>query len=264
MRKNILNSFLVLVILLFAFGCRPKKVIVVTPPVNKEVLEVKEDKKAENLELIKSKDFLFTTLSLKGKANLNINGDQNNVTLLIRIQKDQKIWLSVTAIAGIEVARAVITPDSILLRNNLEKTFVKKPFSYIYKFTNQQVNFALLQAVLSGNTIPDFTTINADLVQENGVWVLSGHSKDLIYRSLFNTLLKVSETTLNDAKAAQAFKVVYGSYTPLNASIFPSSLKINSMAGTKQFSVDLDFTKIEANVPLSFPFTVPKSYELIN
>lgn len=264
MRKNILNNFLILTVTLFAFGCRPKKVIVITPPVSAEVVEIKEDKKVENLELLKSKDFLFTTLSLKGKANLDINGDQNNVTLLIRIQKDKKIWLSVTAIAGIEVARAVITPDSILLRNNLEKTFAKKPFSYIYKFTNQQVNFSLLQAVLSGNTIPDLTTINADLAQENGVWVLSGRSKDLIYRSLFNTLLKVSETTLNDVKAAQAFKVVYGSYTPLNASIFPSSLKINSMAGTKQISVDLDFTKIEANVPLAFPFTVPKSYELIN
>lgn len=264
MRKNILNSFLVLMVLLFAFGCRPKKVIVITPPISKELVEIKEDKKAENLELLKSKDFLFTTLSLKGKANLNINGDQNNVTLLIRIQKDQKIWLSVTAIAGIEVARALITPDSILLRNNFEKTFVKKPFSYVHQFTNEQVNFGLLQAVLSGNTIPDFTTINADLVQENGVWVLNGRSKDLVYRSLFNTLLKVAETTLNDAKAAQAFKVVYDRYTPLNASIFPSSLKISSMAGTKKISADLDFTKIETNIPVTFPFTVPKSFELIN
>jgi hypothetical protein len=264
MRKNILSSFLMLTILLFTFGCRPKKVIVVTPTISKEVIEIKEGKKTENIALLKSKDLLFTTLSLKGKANLNINGDENNVTLLIRIQKDQKIWLSVTAIAGIEVARAVITPDSIFLRNNLQKTFAKKPFSYIYQFTNEQVNFGLLQAVLSGNTIPDFTTINADLVQENEVWILNGFSKDLAYRSLFNTLLKVSETTLNDVKAAQAFKVVYGNYTPLNASIFPSSLKINSMAGTKKISVDLDFTKIEINVPITFPFTVPKSFELIN
>ncbi|RYG21494.1 MAG: DUF4292 domain-containing protein, partial [Chitinophagaceae bacterium] len=60
-----------------------------------------------------------------------VNGNENNVTMLIRIEKDKKIWVSVTAIAGIEVARAVITPDSLLLRDNLNKTYARKPFSYI-------------------------------------------------------------------------------------------------------------------------------------
>ena len=120
-----------------------------------------------------------------------------------------------------------------------------------------------MQAVFAGNTIGDFMMVSSDLNQENGVWVLSGLTNNLAYRSLFNTLLKVSETSLNDAKAAQAFKVTYGSYTPLNSTLFPSSLKINSMSGIKKIDVDINFTKIDINVPVDFPFTVPKSYELI-
>jgi len=264
MKKNISSKFLIAALILFAFGCTPKKIIVATPPANGENGVVIADKKPENLNLLKSKDLVFNTLSLKGKASLDINGDQNNVTMLIRIQKDQKIWVSITAIAGIEVARALITPDSLLLRNNLQKTYTKKPFSYIYGFTNKQINFKLLQSVLSGNTIDDFMTIQSDLTQENGVWLLSGSTNDLAYRTEFNTLLKVMETSLNDAKAAQAFKVVYGSYTPVNTTLFPSSLKINSMSGTKKINVDINFTKIDTNVPVDFPFTVPKSFELIN
>ena len=262
MRKNILNNLALIGVILFAFGCKPKKVIV-APPVTPTKVEVASDKKPENLSMLKSKDLTFNTLSLKGKASLAINGDENNVTMLIRIEKDKKIWVSVTAIAGIEVARAVITPDSLLLRNNLKKTYARKPFSYIYGFTNKQVNFKMLQAVFSGNTIADFMTVSSDLKQQNGVWVLSGQTNNLAYRSLFNTLLKVSETSLNDAKTAQAFKVTYGDYTPLNGALFPSNLKINSMAGTKKLNVTVDFTKIDINIPVEFPFTVPKSYELI-
>lgn len=262
MKRNILNRFLPLALLLAVVGCKPKKIIV-APPANPVKVEVIPDKKPENLSMLRSKDLLFNTLSLKGKASLNIKGEENNVTMLIRIEKDKKIWVSVTAIAGIEVARAVITPDSLLLRNNLEKTYARKPFSYIYSFTNKQVNFKMLQAVLAGNTIPDFMNINSDLTQENGLWVLSGLTNNLAYRSLFNTLLKVSETSLNDARAAQAFKVTYGGYTPLNATLFPSNLKINSMSGVKKIDVEIDFTKMEINVPVEFPFSVPKSYELI-
>ncbi|MBB2145870.1 DUF4292 domain-containing protein [Pedobacter sp. LMG 31464] len=264
MKRSILNSLLLAVLVVMGIGCRPKKVIITTPPIGQTTGELKVDKKPENLELLKSKDLPFNTLALRGKADLDINGDENNVTMIIRIQKDKKIWVSVTAIAGIEVARAVITPDSLLLLDRLHKKFTKKPFSYIYNYTNKQINFGLLQSVFSGNTIKDFMVEKSALVQENGVWVLSGTADDLAYRSLFNTLLKVQETSLNDAKAAQAFKVTYGNYTPVNNALFPSSLKINSMSGDKKINVNIDFIKIESNTPVDFPFTVPKSFEVIN
>ncbi len=265
MKRNILNSLSLLVIVWFAVGCRPKKVIIATPEVTREKVEVKPSEKPQNLALLKAKDLPFNTLALKGKATLNVNGEENNVTMNIRMQKDKKIWVIITAGGGIvEVARAVITPDSLLLMNKLQKTYTKKPFSYIYGFTNKQINFGLLQSVLSGNTIADFITERSDLVQENGVWVLSGNSGDLAYRSLFNTLLKTTETTLNDAKAGQAFKVVYGAYTPVNNALFPSSLKINSMSGAKKIDIAIEFVKIESNVPVDFPFSVPKSYTVIN
>jgi len=263
MRRSTLNSIILSGLVIFAIGCKPKKVIVAAPPVSDQAKAVPDEILAQ-LNALKAKDLPFNTLALKGKANLNVNGDENNVTMLIRIQKDQKIWVSITAIAGIEVARAVITPDSLFLLNRLQKTYTKKPFTYVNDFTNKQINFGLLQAILAGNTIPDFMIEKSDLAQENGVWVLSGNADDLAYRVLFNTLLKVTETTLNDAKSAQALKVVYGNYTPIKNALFPSNLKINSMSGDKTINIELEFNKIETDVPVEFPFTVPKNFELIN
>ena len=89
-------------------GCKVKKVVVVAPPA--DATNVPGSKKAENLALLKKNDLAFTTLALKGKASLDINGNTNNVNMNIRMKKGEMIWISVTAIAGIEVARVLITP----------------------------------------------------------------------------------------------------------------------------------------------------------
>ena len=263
MKKHISSLLFFGVLFIFGGGCWPKKRIVAPPPASTPTAALPNEKLA-NLERLQSKDLNYHTLSLKGKATLAVNGEENNVTMLIRIQKDKKIWVSVSAVAGIEVARAIITPDTLQLLNRLEKTYTQKPFSYIYDFTNKQINFNLLQSVLSGNTIADFMVEKSDLLQENGEWRLTGEAENLVYRMVFNTLLKPTATTLNDAIAAQAFKVTYGNYTPINNALFPSSLKVNTMSGAKKIDLAVTFVKIETDGLVDFPFMVPKSFKLIN
>jgi hypothetical protein len=265
MKKNILNSIAIFTLLIIATSCKTKKVIVTAPPATQTEVAATPDKKLENLNLLKSKDLQFNTLSLKGKANLDIDGDANNVSMNIRIQKDKKIWVIITAGGGlVEVARALITPDSLKLINKLQKTYTKKPFSYIQNFTNNQVNFGLLQSLLSGNVVKEFVTDKSDLKQENGVFTLSSTTNNLAYSIIFNTLFKPAEIALNDAKTGQALKATYGEYTPLNNALFPSNLKLNSMADGKRINIEIEFDKIEANVPVEFPFNVNKSFQVIN
>lgn len=262
MKKNILNSLFILAAITFVSACKPKKEIVVAPP----KAETKVDNsKAETLTLLNSKQLKFNTLSLKAKATLDIDGNANDVTMNFRIKDKETIWVSITAIGGLaEVARALITPDSIKIQNKLKSEYLKKPFSYIYNFTNRQVNFNTLQAILTGNAMGDFLIDKSDVRLENGSWVVSGAKANLDYKLLFNTLLKVSETNLNDAKSGQALKVTYTDYQKLNESLFPGSLKINTLSGAKKINVDLQYVKIDGNVPVEFPFTVPKRYTLVN
>jgi outer membrane biogenesis lipoprotein LolB len=264
MKRNTLNSVLLLTLLAFLLAaCKTKKkVVVVVPPVTDTVAV--DRKKSETLQLLQQKDVAFTSLSLKGKAILDINGLSNNVNMNIRIRKDEAIWVSVTGLMGIEGARALITPDSIKVLNKLQGVYLKKPFNYVHRFSNKQVNFKMLQAILSGNTIGELMTESSDLQFENGVWVLQGEQAELGYRVLFNTLLKVSESNLNDLKSWKALKVVYGDYQNMNGTLFPTTLSINSMAGTQKINLKLDFSKVESNVPVEFPFNVPGKYEVIN
>ncbi|MCX2481214.1 DUF4292 domain-containing protein [Pedobacter sp. MC2016-15] len=264
MRKNTLNSLLLLSLIFIAAGCKSKKAVVKAPSVAETPAPVLNTKKLENLKTLKSKDLPFNTLSLKGKVSMEIEGKENGVSVNVRVKKDEKIWISLTAIAGIEVARALITPDSLIVRNNLQSVALKKPFSYIYRFAGKQVTFKMLQSVLTGNTIDELMTEQSVVELNGGIFTLTGDKSGLGYRVLFNTLLKTAELNLNDARAGQALKVNYGEYQDVTGALFPSVTRINSVSGTKKTSIAFDFNKIERNVPLDFPFSVPKRFELIN
>lgn len=264
MKRNTLSNLLFLILVIAVTGCKTKKVIVTAPPVV-VAPPVVNNKKLENLKVLKAKDLPFNTLSLKGKVSLDLDGNVNNVSVNLRVQKDEKIWVSITATAlGIEVARALITPDSLIVRNNLQSVAIKKPFSYIYKFTSRQVTFKMLQSVISGNTIGDLMTEQSALDLANGTFTLTGDKGELAYTVLFNTLLKTAELNLNDVKAGQALKVTYSDYQKVTDALFPSVIKINSVSGKKKTNLVFDFSKIERNLPLEFPFTVPKRFEIIN
>lgn len=263
MKVNISNSLFYILLLSVMVSCKSRKQTVKVPVKGDSVATV-VSKKAENLELLKSKDVGFNTLSLKGKVRLDFNGKEDNANVNLRLKKDEVIWLSITGFAGIEGARVRITPDSIQVINRLQSVYLNKPFSYIHTFGSRQLSFSMLQDIVSGNTVDEFMLERSDLVLEDGKWVLSGKRADLAYRVLFNTLLKTEVNHLTDLKSGQAVKVAYGEYQDIDATLFPTTVNINTMSGTKKVAIDLNFSKIERNLPLDFPFNVPKKYEVLN
>lgn len=264
MRRNILNSLFLVSLIVSVLGCKVKKptnTATVSPPATNEL----SNKKSENIKLLKSKDVSFKTISIKAKANLDINGNKNNAAMSIRIENDKQIWVSITAFAGIEVARALITPDSIKVRNNIQGVYLKKPFNYIHRYTSKQVNFQWLEAILIGNTITEFLTEQTDIAEQNGIWKLQGEKETLAYKVLFDAIMKVKETNINDVKNGQSLKIAYsGAYLDANGVPISNGLTINSMAGLRRVNIDLDYTTIERNLALEFPFSVPAKYEVVN
>jgi len=245
--------------LLVVAGCKAKKQLVVNrtatvntpPPINR---------KKDRLDAIRDAQVNFTTFSGKARTKLALSGSSNDVTLNIRIQKNQKIWVSVTAIAGIEVARALITPDSILVMNKLQSVSLRKPFSYIYQYTGRQVNYQTIESLLTGNAIAELLTERADLQQENSNTVLTGDLEGMIYKLIVGPDLKANQTNLDNAAAGQSLQVVNSSFIRIDNYVVPSQIDINSVVKDKKIQVNLHYVKIELNKPLDFPFSIPLRY----
>ena len=246
--------------LLLTISCKSRKLLtakrVVADSIAKPI-----DSKILKLNAIRSGQTGFNTFSGKAQTKLDINGDNNDVTLNIRIKHDQKIWVSITAIAGIEVARALITPDSIMLINRLQSLYLREPFSYINKFAGDQVNYKTLESIMIGNAMPELLNENSDVQTSDGITTLSGNLQDLVYKVFIGADLKVDQTNLNDQNAGQSLQVINSSFISAGNRVVPSQIDMSSIVKDKKILVNLHYIKEEFDQPLDFPFNIPARYK---
>jgi len=247
--------------LLFAFGCKSRKPLVVKRVADTTAAVKPVDTRAAKLELIKSKQTSFNTFTGKAKTKLDINGNTNDVTLNIRIQRDKKIWVSITAIAGIEVARAMITPDSLLLINKLQSLYLRKPFSYVNKYAGEQVNYRTLESLLIGNAIPELLTENSEFKTDSGNTTLTGNLSEVLYKLMLGPDMKATQTNLSNQNAGQTLQVTNSAFIQATNKIMPSQIDIASVVKDKKIQVNLHYTKADYDLPVEFPFSIPSRYQ---
>lgn len=260
MKKNILNKLLVVCCLLAIVSCKARKQVLVTRKAD-TVTKPADNKVNSMLIAIKAQQLNFKTFTGKAKTNLDINGNSNDVTLNIRINRDKKIWVSITAILGVEVARAVITPDSILMINRLDGVYLKKPFSYVYAYASKQVNYKTLESLLVGNAIPELLNEKGDIITANGNTTLSGNLDDLVYKLIVGADNKVTQTNLDSQAQGQSLQVVNKAFIQAANRILPSQVDIASIVKDKKIHINLHYTKVDFDQQLDYPFSIPDRYE---
>lgn len=88
--------------------------------------------------------------SINAKADCNFTQDDKktsfNITLKARI--DSAIWVSISPALGIEVARAMLTPDSLIVLNKLDKTYFVSGYDALSERLGSDLNFYDLQDLL--------------------------------------------------------------------------------------------------------------------
>jgi hypothetical protein len=254
-----LNRLLAACVLLSIVGCKTHKQLVVN----------KNPGSATNaplpvltkLDAMRAAQLNFTTFSGRAKARMQINNSSNDVTLNIRISHGQKIWVSITAIAGIEVARATITPDSILAVNKLQGLYVRQPFSYIYKYASNQLDYNSVEALLVGNAIPQLLNEKVKMQTDSASIVLNGNLDELLYKLVMGPNLKAKSTNLSDQGAGQTMEVNNSVFLPVANRLVPSQIDINSTAGTRKIRISMHYIRQDFDLPLEYPFSIPDSYE---
>ena len=261
MKRNILNKAVLLLALFLAFGCKTRKQA--APVITKGPQSIGTSSalsKSDVLRQISDKQINFNTLLIKAKADLTINNNSNDVSMNIRMQNEKAIWISLTAIAGIEVARALITPDSIKILNRIESSYTRKPFSYVYQFANKQVNFKTLLDLFVGNAISGSLNQSSILDINGGQAHLTGDMSGLAYLLIFNENYNLIQSNLNDKAASQTLTVNYSDPKSISGREFPHTVSIKSNASSKMINIDLKYNHVGLNEPVEFPFSVPKRF----
>jgi outer membrane biogenesis lipoprotein LolB len=191
----------------------------------------------------------FTTFSAKINVDYQgTDGKKYDVNANLRMYKDSAIWISITAILGIEGLRAYITKDSVKLLNKQDKIYTARSVAYLQEVTALPLDLQSLHIISysrSGNTI---SLLSA------GDWF-----KNLLTLNE-NSRIENSKLDDVDANRSRTCNLSYTEYENKKGVLFSTKRRI-TVAEKSNLDIKLDFKNYDFNETLSFPFTIPKNYK---
>ena|ERR1700694_900634 len=203
--------------------------------------------------------------TFSAKVNVDYKGGDGKsytVNAVIRMYKDSAIWISATAILGIEAMRMLITRDSIRLLNKLSKTYTARSLDYLQDVTALPLDLHTLQDLIIGNPVFLDSNIVSYSAGNNVVSLMSiGRLfKNLITLNDADKTLQHSKLDDRDMARNRTADLTYNEYDPKKNVLFSTKRRI-SIAEKTHLDMRLDFKQYDFNPEVSFPFAVPKNYD---
>lgn len=223
--------------------------------------------KAETVAPVKIQEIAFDYLVAKSKFSFQSKAqDFDNTNVNIRMKKDSLIWISVTGV-GFEVARGLITKDSIIFMDKFHKEYFAFNYEQLSKKYNFDLNFALLQSIIIGN-LPFPQGPNAEFTKEENFYVLHQTSERLAVDSyIASDNLKLTRLKATEVPTENTFTLDYEDFKGVRDVLFPfTSLIRLSIKSAKDQQINQTTMRIKhSKVDLvdqnpGFPFNLPSSY----
>jgi len=121
----------------------------------------------------------------------------------------------------------------------------------------------MVQALLVGNAIPSLLNDSTKYqAADNGI-TLSGNLRDVVYKLVLGTDMKVSQTNLANQGAGQSLQI-NNAFVLSGAQKVPSQIDIASVAKDKKIQVNLHYVKVDFNQQQDYPFNIPENYSPAN
>jgi hypothetical protein len=204
------------------------------------------------------KNLNYQWFSAKMSGTVFVNEKAIPLNANIRMQKDSVIWISATALLGIEAVRLLITPDSFKMINRLNSTYITSDISTLSNRFGINFSFYELQNKLLG-----------DLDLEQLKWKSTSDSANYI---LVNTTMgKQTQATLNpsffavqwsqDQLPKNSMLLNYSNFTPFEKGFLPLKVSLNIKHEEKKMRLKYSYSKIVLDQKKKVKFTIPKGYE---
>lgn len=206
----------------------------------------------------------FETFSAKVKVDFEgSDGKKNDFNGFIRIKKDSVIWISINALLGIEAFRILITPDSVKVLNKLDKVVQLRSVNYINEVTKLPFTFKELQDLIVGNPIYIDNNIVSYKKESEAISVLHMGKIFKHLLTLNSNTFVIQHSKLDDVDPirVRTADITYGDYEIRNGKPFSTYRRI-TVAEKSKLDIEMKFRQFDFNIPLNFPFGIPKNYKL--
>jgi Domain of unknown function (DUF4292) len=215
-------------------------------------------------EQLQKNSIVYKTFSAKIKLDIETSkGKKPDLVANIRMIKDSAVWISISAtILNIEVFRALITKDSVILVDKNEREVHYRSIGYLQELTDIPFDLKTIQDLLVGNPI-FFNENNMSIKKFDKYLLISsvgGDFKNLITYALPDNLLQHSKLDDLDIMQNRTADFTYDDYNNSNGIPFATRRQIIASEKNK-LDIRMNFKQYEFNKELSVSFNVPKNYK---
>ncbi|MBS1499624.1 MAG: DUF4292 domain-containing protein [Bacteroidetes bacterium] len=238
--------------------------------------------------------------SAKSSAEVSDSSGTRSFKAHIRCVMDSAAWVSIVPVLGIELARVLLTPDSLKVMDKFHDTYWTGDTAMAKKRFGLAPDLSLLQQALLGQPIAFDPTDRYRSDREDGQYTLTSREKrrfrraaedlaegdtiprghDISERRLERTLRRaekkdafvvkywlepdsflVTRVLISDLAHDQQADVRYSARTPVNSHSLPTRVAISLSDPTRHAEAVLELDRISLDGPLQLNFRIPEKFK---
>lgn len=199
---------------------------------------------------------------LRFKSDVDVVSSQftRKVPLTLQLQKDAVIWGSVSI--GLELGRLKITPDSIQIMDRFNRRAYVGTWEELRRSTGLEVDFSLLQAVLTGGMPFPVEESDEIAVEEKNWKVVQERDGKRFTSKIDPTEHKPFEILGEDPGTQTSIALNYQRFVREKEQLLPSLISL-VFSGKTKANLEITHTRIEVmEEGLNFSFQIPSSYKI--
>jgi len=267
-----LPSFLLLIFFIVLFNsCKTPRSIIKEP--------IKEYGADYLFDKLKENELKFDWFSAKFKLDMIIDKKNTSFSGQLRMRKDSVIWITFSPALGIEMARLIITADSIKFINRINKTYFIGDYYLVNDFLDSNVDYDVLQSILLGNDLTyyedgkfratydskEYHLVTAGRKKLKKYVITQQDEERIFLQNIFLNpeSFKITHMKIKEIKKEnKKLEASYSDFYPISDQLFPNHVTYH-LAADKPIDVDLDYSKIKIDEPQQFPFKISSKYSRI-
>ncbi len=270
--KKYISVFLLMVMVSGFWSCQSKRHLI-KAPIKDEGPEYLFGKLNEN-------QFKFQTFSAKFNIGYSIKRKSFEFKGQVNIVKDSAIWVIFNQDLGIEMARMLITLDSVKFLDRINKRYFVGDYDFVNNFLKTNVDFSVLQSIILGNDFEYYDNTDFKASIDNRQYKLTTTGRQKLKKHVRNTSdaerdflqsiwlnpenFKISQIKLKElTKNSKKLTAVYSDFNDIQGQLFPFKIVYQLEAETP-VKVKVEYSKISLNENVNFPFKIPPKYTPVN
>lgn len=221
---------------------------------------------------------------------LERDGKKDHLRAVLKIKRDSFIWMSLTAPLGIEIARVLLTPDSIKFIDSYNKKYFFTDYRYFYDKFDIRIGFDCFQKLLT-NVYFNLEGCGRNDGKENKFKFETGDNDYVllnVHRKALNrklrkffkkrkknkdytlilqkihidpVLFRPSEISLEDLEDDMGMTTEYGDFKEFGGKIFPERIDFKVSLEDMKIKLGLRFQRLEFDVNVIPNFRISSRYK---